>query len=248
MPHREAFRVRSYEVDPRERLTLRALCGYLQEAAGIHAALRGASMARLRESGLAWVLHRLRLEVEEFPRQGDLVDVVTWPSRFDRVVADREFEVLDPDGRRLAAATSRWAVADLRLRRPVRMPEFILAIGGEERAAPITLTRGELPAVFQPAVEKTFTVRRSDLDVVRHVNNTQYVGWLLETVPDEVEAGLRPAALELVFQREALYGDVVKSEAQPLDGGPQASARGFAHVLRHAGEGHELVRAVSFWV
>jgi acyl-ACP thioesterase len=245
LPHREAFRVRSYEVDTRERLTLRALCGYLQEAAGIHAALLGASMARLRESGLAWVLHRLRLEVDDCPRQGDLVDVVTWPSRFDRVVADREFEVFDQAGRRLAAATSRWAVADLRLRRPVRMPEFILQIGGEERAAAVALTRGELPAVSEATTLKTFAVRRSDLDVVRHVNNTQYVGWLLETVPDEVEAELRPWALELVFQREARYGDTVTSEAQGVTGEP---GRAFAHVLRHGDAGHELVRGVTFWV
>jgi acyl-ACP thioesterase len=245
VPHRESFRVRSYEVDTRERLTPRALCAYLQEAAGLHAAALGASMARLRESGLAWVLHRLRVEIDEYPRQGEAVEVVTWPSRFDRVVADREFEVCDERGRRLAAATSRWAVADLRLRRPVRMPEFILAIGGEDRPAPVALTRGELPAVSAPAVGKTFAVRRSDLDVVHHVNNTQYVGWLLETVPDEVEAGLRPAAVELAFQREALYGDVVLSQAERLG---SVGGHAFAHVLRHGDAGHELVRAVSFWV
>ena len=245
MPHREAFQVRSYEVDPRERLTLRALCGYLQEAAGIHAALLGASMARLRESGLAWVLHRLRLEVDECPRLGDRVEVVTWPSRFDRVVADREFELLDQGGRRLAAATSRWAVADLRLRRPVRMPEFILRIGGQDRPGSVALTRGELPAVPEATVVKTFAVRRSDLDVVRHVNNTQYVAWLLETVPDQVEAELRPAAVELVFQHEAVYGDAVTSEAQPMATG---QGQAFAHLLRHGDAGHELVRAVSFWV
>src|SRR4029450_6580242 len=94
-----------------------------------------------------------------------------------------------------------------------------LQMGGEERPAPITLTRGELPAVSQATALKTFAVRRSDLDVVQHVNNTQYLGWLRETVPGEAFAALRPAALELVFQREALYGDVVKSEAQPIAGG-----------------------------
>ena len=104
------------------------------------------------------------------------------------------------------------------------MPEFILRIGGEERPAAIALERDELPAVSRPAVEKTFPVRRSDLDVVGHVNNTQYVGWLLETVPDEVDSGLRPAALEVVFQREALYGDAVRSEAEPV---PAAKGRSF---------------------
>jgi len=245
VPYRESFRVRSYEVDPRGRLTPRALCGYLQEVAGVHATQLGASMERLGESGLAWVLHRLRVEVDSCPRGGDQLEVVTWPSRFDRVLADREFEVFDERGTRVAAASSRWAVADLKLRRPVRMPEFILAIGGEARPGPVELGRGELPGVTQAAVSKAFPVRRGDLDVVRHVNNTQYVGWVLETVPDEVEAECRPAALEVVFQREAVYGDTVLSAAEPLPGGP---ARRFAHVLRHQGDGRELVRAVSVWV
>ena len=67
----EWFAVRSYEVDPAERLTLPALCGYMQEAAGIDATRLGAGMRRLGEQGLAWVLHRMRLVVTagaRFPR------------------------------------------------------------------------------------------------------------------------------------------------------------------------------------
>jgi acyl-ACP thioesterase len=201
-------------------------------------------MARLREEGLAWVLHRLRLQVDDCPRLGDDVEIATWPSAFDRVVAERQFEVFDGRGGRVAAASTRWAVADLRLRRVVRMPDFLLQIGVEARPAALELGRGELPAVSQPAVEKSFAVRRSDLDVVGHVNNTQYVGWVLETVPDEVLDRRRPAGLEVVFQREAVYGDVVASEAAPLADGSGA----FAHVLRHAQDARELVRAVSLWV
>jgi len=73
----------------------------------------------------------------------------------------------------------------------------------------------------------------------------QLVSWVVETVPDEVEETHRLASLEVVFHREGRLGDVVVSEAQALDhpGGPA-----FAHVLRHAGDGRELVRAVTAWV
>jgi acyl-ACP thioesterase len=240
---RETFTVRSYEVDPRRRLTLRALCAYLQEAAGLHAARLGVGMERLEESGLAWVLHRLKLELLDGPRLGDVLQVVTWPSRFDRVLADREFEVLAGDVR-VAAASTRWAVADVRLRRPVRLPDFIQAVPVDERTAPIAIGRDELPAVARPAFSRTFPVRRADLDVVGHVNNTQYVSWLAETVPDEVDGGMRAAGLEVVFRQEARYGDVVVSEAEPLDGEGGAT---FAHALRREADGAELARAVTRW-
>ena len=257
MPYRESFRVRSYEVDPRSRLTARALCAYLQEVAGVHAEQLGASMARLAESGLAWVLHRLKVEVTAQARLGDMLDILTWPTRFDRVLAERDFVVSNGNGngqRRhrdtedtenvIALASSRWAMADLRARRPVRMPEFILAIGGEEGPPTVEMGRAALPEVTRGEVSRTFHVRRGDLDVVRHVTNTQLVSWVAETVPEELEETHRLAGLEVVFQRECRLGDVVVSEAQALDD-PRGAA--FAHVLRHAGDGRELVRAVTAW-
>src|SRR5262249_46678478 len=142
----------------------------------------------------------------------------------------------------VAMATSRWAVADLKARRPVRMPEFILAIGGEEGPETLHMGREPLPEPGMPVASRTFHVRRGALAVVRHVTNTQLVGWVVETVPEGLEETHRLAALEVVFQREALLGDVVASEASPLDGRPGPA---FAHVLRHTGDGRELVRAVT---
>lgn len=238
----ETFRVRSYEVDPRNRLTARALCAYLQEAAGMHAAQLGASMERLAEVGLAWVLHRLKVEIVRQARLRDRLDVTTWPTQFDRVVALRDFVVTG--GELVALGTSRWAMADLQARRPVRMPEFVLEIKPETGPETVDMGKAALPEVARPEVSRTFHVRRSDLDVVQHVTNTQLVSWVAETVPDEVEEAHRLASLEVTFQREARLGDVVVSEAQALDqpGGPA-----FAHVLRHAGDGRELVRAVTAW-
>ena len=37
-------------------------------------------------------------------------------------------------------------------------------------------------------------MRRSDLDVVNHVNNTRYVGWAVESVPDTVWESHHPTA------------------------------------------------------
>ena len=80
--------------------------------------------------------------------------------------------------------------------------------------------------------------------MVRHVNNTRYVEWALETVPDEVQEGGRPSAFEIAFRREAVYGDAVVARTRRLvdAGGPA-----FAHQLRADGAGHELARAASAW-
>jgi len=242
--HRQVFPVHSYEVDPEGLLTPRALCAYLQEAAGGDAARAGYTMERLAEEQLVWVIQWMRVEVERYPRRGETLAVTTWARRFERAIAWREFDVADGSGARVAVGTSRWAVVDLRARRLVRLPEFIRTCPVPER--PPALDRA--PSVLEPAEpadgERRFEVRRGDLDMVRHVNNTRYVEWALETVPDEVQETQTPSAFEIAFRREAVYGDGVVARTRRLAGGAGAS---FAHELRSAGAGHELARAASAW-
>jgi acyl-ACP thioesterase len=239
----EGFAVRSYDVDPAERLTLPALCSYMQEAAGIDATRLGAGMRGLGEQGLAWVLHRMRLEVTARARAGDRVGVATWPRRFGRLVAERDFDVRDAEGGRVAAAASRWVVVDLAARRAVRLPEFIRSLPVGDCEVPLDGQEGPLPEVEEAEVERRFEVRRGDLDVVNHVNNTRYVGWAVESVPDAVWDSHHPAALEILFHKEARYGESVLARTRSLDG--DAGLR-FAHELRGPGESL-LVRAVTRW-
>jgi acyl-ACP thioesterase len=242
--HRQEFPVHSYEVDAEGLLAPRALFAFLQEAAGGDAARAGYTMERLAEDGLVWVIQWMRVEVDRYPGRGETVTVTTWARPFGRALAFREFDVVDGSGDRVAAGTSRWAVIDLGTRRLVRLPDFVRRSPVPDR--PFALDRE--PAALEPAepseVERRFEVRRGDLDTVRHVNNTRYVEWALETVPDEVLESHRPSAFEIAFRREALYGDVVVARTRRL-GGDGAAA--FAHELRADGAGHELARAASVW-
>jgi acyl-ACP thioesterase len=242
--HRQEFPVHSYEVDTEGRLTPRALCAFLQEAAGGDAARAGYTMERLAGEGLVWVIQWMRVEVERYPRQGETVHVTTWARPFDRALALREFDVADGAGGRVAVGTSRWAVVDLRARRLVRLPEFVRRCPVPDR--PLALDRA--PSALEPAepadLERRFEVRRGDLDTVRHVNNTRYVEWALETVPDEVQEQCRPSAFEIAFRREAVYGDTVAARTRRLAGEGDPV---FADELRADGAGHELARATSAW-
>lgn len=237
----QEFVVRSYETDPSGRLTLPWLCSYMQESAWHNAERMGAGVGLLSAQGLAWVLQRLRIEVRRYPRHGDRLSVATWARRFDRVIALRDFDLRGGDRGSLAVATSRWVVVDLKARRVVRLPDFIRRLSLPERPPALEIDDGVLPEVVRADIERRYEVRRSDLDAARHVNNTRYVDWALETVPAEVLEELRPARFEIVFRRESVYGDAVLSRVQRL--GDEA----FAHSLRRLGDGEELARAVSHW-
>jgi acyl-ACP thioesterase len=240
------FEVRSFETDPGGRLTLPALCAFLQEAAWRNAAAMGAGVDLLAERGLAWVLQRLRLEVDAFPRRGEALDVITWAKRWERAVALRDFDVRAPGGERLAAGTSRWVVVDLASRRIVRLPDLIRALPLPERPEALAFDGDGLPGWERADHERRLEVRRADLDAARHVNNARYVEWALEALPGDWLEAHRAARFEIVFRREGLYGDVLVSRAQRL---PAHGGGGrFAHALVRARDGERLAEALSEWL
>ena len=77
--HSKRFRVRSYETDPLGRLQVPILCKLLQEAATAHAAILGVAVETLIDSGVAWVLSRLHLEMNRWPKADDTIVIETWP-------------------------------------------------------------------------------------------------------------------------------------------------------------------------
>ena len=248
------FTVHSYEADPEGRLTLPALCAYMQEAAWHNAERMGAGVGRLGALGLAWVLHRLRIVLRGEARFGDALTVSTWARRFDELVAYRDFEVRDAAGDLVAAATSRWVVVDLAARRLVRLPRFLGELPVPDRPPAAAGADAVLSRAESLPFERRFAVRRRDLDTARHANHTRYVEWALETVPDDCWEHCRPGSFEVVFRREALYGDTVRSSAGVVAPPPPASeprmdgARAFAHRLERDGDGEELAQAASVWL
>lgn len=178
--HQQRFRIRAYETDPEGRLQAHILCKLLQEAATVHAAELGVSVESLREIGVAWVLSYLHLHVEKWPGSDAEIVVKTWPEAANRLFIERRFEVLDPDSRVMATATTVWLVIDLKKRRPVRLPGAIAEAVERHEVGSRPMRPEKLDGPDPADREVVFTVRRSDLDLADHVNNTNYVEWAIE--------------------------------------------------------------------
>lgn len=224
------------------RLTLPWLCAVFQDGAERDASALGVGIPEMAAGGLVWVLQRLRAEIAELPRFGETFTLVTWPAGAERLLARREFELTSGDGRALARATSRWVVVDREARKPVRPPEGVRRLVPEARPPALEGPLPDLPA--RPEAfrwEKRFEVLRRDLDVAGHANNTRYVEWALETLPDAIAEGAEPRLLDIVFRREAVRGDVVLARTGPHPGEPDL----LLHVLERERDGEVLARAVT---
>jgi fatty acyl-ACP thioesterase A len=227
-------------------------------------------------AGLIFALTRLQIQMDAYPKWGDMVSVETWFQEEGRVAASRHWVLRDADtGAELGRATSTWVMVDTRSRRLVKMPEpmrakleslspaparlSIPANAARLRIPDLMLLADEpgRPADAPPLLEGPKQVaRRADMDMNGHINNVTYLAWALETVPPGVYADGHLAQVELDYKSECLAGHTVESLAMEFEGevaglaGSATDGRSrFLHTLRRCDEEgcYELVRARTTW-
>ncbi len=242
--HHDRFRVRSYETDPLGRLQVPILCKLLQEVAVAHASILGVSVETMAERGTAWVLSRLHLSLDRWPRGDEHIVIETWPEAANRLFTERRFEVFDESGSGIGTASTLWLILDLERRRPVRLPAHVVERLGELGLGSEPRRFGDLVTPDPLDRELAFTVRRSDLDSAEHVNNTSYVEWAIEAVPDKVWSTAELAELKIQFVSECHQGQTVLSRSQQVERGDDFEVR---HQLMRSDDGAEVARAITLW-
>ncbi len=92
-------------------------------------------------------------------------------------------------------------------------------------------------------MEKSYTVRYSDIDMHHHVNNTKYIEWVLDHYPFEMHREYHIHTFEINFLAEASHGDEISVHTGPFEDSPPA----FLHSVFRKGDGRELCRARIIW-
>ena len=66
-------------------------------------------------------------------------------------------------------------------------------------------------------VVREFHVRKSDIDVNRHVNNIRYVDWAFDALPEELALGGTLRRLQIHYKKEVHYGEPVVARTEMLE-------------------------------
>lgn len=203
-----SFIAEPFHVDFTGRLTLGVLGNHLLNCAGFHATDRGFGIATLNEDNYTWVLSRLAIELEEMPYQYEKFSVQTWVENVYRLFTDRNFALLDKDGKKIGYARSVWAMISLNTRKPA---DLLALHGGSivdyvcDEPCPIEKPSRIKVSSCEPAA--TLTAKYSDIDINGHVNSIRYIEHILDLFPIEMYRTKRIRRFEMAYVAESYCGD-----------------------------------------
>lgn len=209
----DEYTLRGYECDATGRMSIPALMNLMQESANRNAVAYGIGIADLARQGYGWMLMRFRLRMHQYPRYGQTVRLLTYPTFVEKYFISRDFRVLADDGTLLAAAASTWLVFSIDKRAMVSLPDFIrsLTVPLEIDPLPQLPLKPDFQRIaFEPTDERTVEVGWCSIDQNQHVNNVAYAQWLLETVDNETLQTRELAEIDLVYRTESHWHDYLR--------------------------------------
>lgn len=189
------------------------LLEYMQETGHLQCLSVGLDLNDLHDRrGISFILSRLQLSFFKPVYNFDTIEVRTWCSPLKGWKMMRYFQILR-DGEAVAEAASEWALVDVihhTLIRPSTLEAEILDQFPIDEPIPNERFphRVRIPAPLEMETIGERTIRYSDLDFNRHMNNTRYPDMLCDFLPDTAD-GKRVIAMSLSYVKEAALGDTV---------------------------------------
>jgi medium-chain acyl-[acyl-carrier-protein] hydrolase len=123
------------------------------------------------------------------------------------------------------SATSKWILTDTERRRPVRLTEDIVEAYETDGSCQAMDEEIEKLDYDEEKVENAltthYTVRRSDIDVNRHVHNINYIDIAYEAMPEDVFFDFIRGVYKnfhILYKKEIMYGDEVVCKYYEDDG------------------------------
>lgn len=234
------FTVWRGETDETGKMPLNRVLFHFQEAAGEDA--DNLSFGDGDFGGkIVWILARMQVKVNRLPRAHEKLVLKTWHCQTDKLISRRDFFITDESGAKIIVGASWWIHMNLDTRKIARMPQSLIDLNGTTDGPQFEEGNFKQPSFegVVPAGSYEIITREEDLDSNRHVNNTHYPAWALESAPLRKEAELKE--LLISFKAECFAGERIAVSAYP-DG-----ENAFWHTLIRASDGRPAVSVYTRW-
>ena len=220
------------ECNPQGEMPLTLLMTRIIEVATFHANSWGAGYARLIRDNQVWVLSRVTIELEAYPKINENYTLTTWIEDYNRHFSQRNMRLDDADGKPLGYVRTIWMVIDLSTRASVDISQLdYISDKISDLPCPIEPMSRLHPIEEGHAVDYIFGYM--DCDFNRHVNTVRYLSLLMNMFDMDCYDYYFIQRMEISFIKETHYGETAQfviDDTDPMDSRLSITVDGTDHV------------------
>ena len=211
------YEINYYDVDYKLKCKLSSIVNFLCDIGNEQAESVGDTIESLTERNCAWVFYKYDIRIKEYPKYRDVINIETIPLGFNKFYAYRNYKITNSSGDIIGEAIALFFLIDIAKRRPKRISKEQLKAYDSEELENVSIEMDKIRDLESVDSKKSFNIRYSDIDSNGHVNNVKYIEWAIESVPLDIVKEYTLKRVQVVFEKEAKYGQNVQVESQIIN-------------------------------
>ena len=206
----EKYIIKYSDIGKSNKLSLRCLTNYLQEAACAHSNLIGYGLNDIPTTHVAWLLLDWKVKMFSHPKHREEITINTWPKSFEKFYSYRDFEIVDGNNNIIGLASSKWLLFNTENKKIEKVSDTIANSFGIVNKNVFKDYLDEKPKEpVSSNLNFVYEIQRRDIDTNGHVNNLHYIDYALEALPVEVYNSNEFDNMEIYYKKEIKYGETI---------------------------------------
>lgn len=207
----QSLDVPAYLCDRYDRLHPWAAIRLCQEVSEAHSKATGIGYETLLKQNKIWIISRAYYMIYRRSTAGEKIMLSTWSRGNDGLFAFRDYRMESPAGETLLVGTTYWPIIDFTQRRPIRLKDELnhYPYHLEHATNHSDLQRLRLPDMTDADASLQRIAHFSMIDHAQHVNNSEYVRIIVDSLMQYRFDLEQPFYLELNYNHETQPNDTL---------------------------------------
>ena len=210
------YEVKSHETNANNEMKPYCLLHDLEDVAYTNAESLGWGYSKTSTLNYGWFLIKYHLKFDSFPKSLDKIQVKTWAVKSKGVYCRREFEVYDANNNKIGVASTLWVLVELGTKK-ILNPYKELEFPDLKTEHALETTFPKIEPLDRIDISKEIEVTYDDIDLNRHVNNSNYLKFAINTLSYDFLINNTIREIEIYYKKEARFGDTILSEVEFKD-------------------------------
>lgn len=201
------IQVRYSETDQNGKVKLHQILEYFQDCVTFHSMAVGLGIRGDEQENRAWYLIAWDIQIYRYPKMAEHLTIVTEPYKMRGFYGYRRFKIVDENNNVLVEADSNWIFMDIEKMIPVKIPKTLAVryISSPVEDQTVRVKR-KLSTEGDWKERETLTVTKIFLDSNGHVNNTYYVLWAEDVLPENYQI----KEVKVDYRQSAFLKDIIQ--------------------------------------
>ncbi|QII83036.1 acyl-[acyl-carrier-protein] thioesterase [Jeotgalibaca arthritidis] len=208
---RTNHQVRSHECDIQGEMTIPSLINEMVHVSGVQSAALGNTEESMLEKGLSWIIIQYHMDIKRIPKKDERIMFETEALSYNRFFTYRVFRAFDTSDNLLVEVMTTFSIMDMESRKMTRIDKAIVAPYQAEEIRSLLRQPKIQPVDEDNQLTMPYRVRYLDIDANKHVNNSKYFDWIINTVDMAFMLEHRITAITIKYEKEVEFGNMIDS-------------------------------------